>query len=168
MIRSVQIESPSQRLLFEDVLPSSGAAESAKARSVAEQTGWKRPAPCTILTNTSTLLKITDYDFDMSAAGFEEYAERRGVLSNAGIKGSGRWNVVMDHSWTKERFMSSDVMRDNREAVAKGWAGSGGQPLSVRIFTDEERELSWKVILIAKAHLQDCWEVWLNLRGEAA
>ncbi|GHV50274.1 hypothetical protein FACS1894216_02170 [Synergistales bacterium] len=120
------------------------------AKSIYDQTGWKRPYPQTILMDTDILQKVTEHDFDIMAPGFEEYAERRGCLNGAGVKGSDRWKIVTDHSWTLKKFLASGLLSRNEKKTIK--------------FDEADVRTTWKCILYAKAHLQDCWELWNQTR----
>ena len=47
------------------------------ARTVYEQTGWKRPYPETICQDLDAQLKITEYDYDMMNPEFVAYVKAR-------------------------------------------------------------------------------------------
>lgn len=47
------------------------------ARSIFEQTGWKRPHPQTICQEHEVLLKIREYDFDKTDRKFLDYVKSR-------------------------------------------------------------------------------------------
>jgi hypothetical protein len=102
------------------------------ARSIAEQTGWNRPHPMTMLQGFDTalelLLRITEWDFDLSDPGFVFYCKQRGTLYLVGEPGTAWWQMVCDFS---------------RKEVGPG-AG-----------------LDTKYLLIARGRLQDCWEMYL-------
>lgn len=49
----------------------------AKARSVQEQTGWKRSSPLALCMVPEVLSRITEHDYDLQDAGFVEYFRSR-------------------------------------------------------------------------------------------
>lgn len=51
------------------------------AKTIFEQTGWRRPHPQTILQDTATLMRIYEFDYNLSDPGFVRYFESRtGVM----------------------------------------------------------------------------------------
>jgi hypothetical protein len=101
--------------------------------------------------NSELLEKVTEYDFDINAPEFKDYAKRRGCLNGAGEEGSDWWALVMDTSWTLEKFLASDLLSNNLGVVGRS---------EDRYFDEAHRKLTWKCILIARARLQDAWEIW--------
>ena len=59
------------------------------ARSIFEQTGWKRPHAATLLMDTGTLKLVTANDYGLSDEQLEEYSRRRG-WKKGGWRGGGR------------------------------------------------------------------------------
>ncbi len=166
-----------QKALFEIQTKATGI-------SIEEQTGWKRSRPQTILQDIDLLLKVTEYDYDVTNRDFLEYAYHRGCL-NGPIKRTRdvpkhfQANFILsfaNYSRThhKEKTivecledpysMCRTFIFDHTLTFEDYWASSchrvsfGGAFLS-----DEERRTTWKVILIARAHLQDCWEIFNDI-----
>jgi hypothetical protein len=86
-----------------------------KARTVSAQTGFRRAAPETLITDYDTVMKITEFDFDLTAPGFEAYAIKRLGYQLSEIKDREIWKAITDHSITEKSFMASAFMRDNRK-----------------------------------------------------
>ncbi len=47
------------------------------ARSIEEQTGWKRPLPVSVVMNADLLEKVTEFDYDLNDPGFVQYFTAR-------------------------------------------------------------------------------------------
>jgi hypothetical protein len=120
--------------------------------SIAQQTGWKRPYPKMICQDINVLQRVTEYDFDLNDATFARYAEQRCGRGVAGIEGSVEWRFTGDYSKGRAEFMNNFYFRFTQPIPP----GSGKR----RKLTDEEMESRWKWIGIARAKLQDAWEIY--------
>ena len=127
------------------------------ARSIFEQTGWKRPHAATLLMDTETLKLVTEYDYDLSDEQFEEYARRRGCMNGAFREGSRHRMYVREH-WLSE----ADFLADEDPDVTHP-EPSVYNDFSPPRYTEAERRGTWQVIALARAALQDCWEVYESL-----
>ena len=121
------------------------------ARTVFEQTGWRRPYPQMLCMRYETLCKITEYGYDLSDASFVDYARRRGCLNAAFKEESALHEYVREYRRTLEEFLA-----DNRIDITHAQLYKGKR----HKYTREEILGSWKIVLVARANLQDCWEVW--------
>lgn len=110
-------------------------------KTIYQQTGWRRPGEQTICQNFDVLTRVTEYDFDLGDPDFAAYCERRGVGWKAGT--GKRLAFTANHSATKEDFF--------RE-FARSETGY--------IYSAEEMETHWRIMLAAKGAMQDCWEIW--------
>lgn len=126
------------------------------ARTIFEQTGWRRPYPQTLCMRYETLCKITEYDYDLSDAGFVDYARRRGCMNGVFREGSALREYVRDHWRTQEGFLSDDRIGITHAQLYRGDRYK---------YTREELLGNWECVLVAKAHLQDCWEIYRTARG---
>lgn len=115
------------------------------AKMIKEQTGWNRTHPKMICQDFYSLIKVTEYSFDLSNIDFREYCERRGTLQKAGIEG--RFSFTANHKATKAEFFSKFrlAILHRRKRYR---------------FTDDEMETHWKIMLAAKGAMQDCWELF--------
>lgn len=96
---------------------------------------------------------VTAFDYEFDAPGFEEYCRRRGV---AHVIGLDRRRVLMtDHQLTRAAFM-----RDTYFRSAEPVEGKKGYR-----FSDEDMETHWRIVLMGRAALQDCWELFRARRG---
>ena len=118
-----------------------------KARSIEEQTGWRRSHPLMLTQDEDVLSAITEFSY-AEIEEFMLYALFRGALNGAGKRGSGWRKLVMEHSITFEAFMAGDLLRTHLN----------GTPTS-----DDERRSLWRCICYARAKLQDCWEVFCGI-----
>lgn len=144
--------------------------------SIQDQTGWKRTNPLHLLTDYDTLIKVSSLNYDLLNKDFVNYAKSRGCMNGAGSPSPvdpdyteesfdltysipSKSNIdpyvirryVRCHWLTKENFMSSEekiytVSSDSKKPKA---------------ITGKAKESIWDCIIPARAHLQDCWEVWL-------
>lgn len=119
-----------------------------KARTIQEQTGWKRPFPSAICQDFDVRRSVTEYDFDLHDAGFRRYCEARGVLHLAGVRR--RFAFTADHLATKARFLELfGVVIQNKQP---------GKPAYV--FSAREMDTHWRIMLAAKGAFQDAWELF--------
>lgn len=120
------------------------------ARTIYQQTGWRGPMPVSICQDHNILATVTEYDFDLNDKAFQTYCRGRGVLQQA--REGKAFAFTADHAATKEQFF-----KDFRKAEK--------HPLFPQyVFSDEEMETHWKIMLAAKGALQDCWEIFKGRR----
>lgn len=132
-----------------------GGLSRAKAPSIEQQTGWRgRMMPVSICQDSDVLAAVSQYDFDLSDEGFCAYAERRGVLYKAGVRGSRRWQAAADHSFTFEQFCAEPSFQ-----FAIEWQGQRYR------YSDAEMAGHWRIMRIAKGGLQDCWQLYQAQRA---
>lgn len=97
---------------------------------------------------------VTAFDYELEAPGFEEYCRRRGV---AHVIGDGQRRALMaDHQRSRTAFMRAPYFRSAQRV-------DGKKPYR---FTDAEMETHWRIVLLGRAALQDCWELF-RARREA-
>jgi hypothetical protein len=151
---------------------------SGKRHSIKEQTGWKRLHPKMLLQDVNLLLKVTSFDYDLTDPEFVEYAHQRGSMSGAGYPeridpdyesqkrfyaknpcfeadyryladpnyvGNQLRPWLRNHHGTQEEFLRSEDMKYTKSGA---------------LLSEEHRLITWKCICIARAHLQDCWEIF--------
>lgn len=121
------------------------------ARTIFEQTSWHRPHPQTLLLRYETLCKITEYDYDLSDSEFVEYARSRGAMNTAFTAGSPHREYVKNY-WLTE----ADYIADQRKGVSHAQLYEGYRYK----YTEAERRSNWKLVRLARAKLQDCWEIY--------
>jgi hypothetical protein len=122
-----------------------------KRRDIAKP--WTRSGPKALCQEADLLLLVLDYSFHLDDVDFERYCAQRGVLHVAGEKPSAHWSLMKDHSRTKTDFLS-----DPHFQHAQGYGGEQYQ------FSPAEMEIQWNIVLLGKATLQDCWELYTNSR----
>ena len=97
------------------------------------------------------LLKVTEFDFDLSDDGFLFYAEQRGVLWYAGAEGSRRREFVGNVALGREDFVADPYFQFAETAP------ECGEP---HRYDEKELETAWRVICYTRARLQDAWELY--------
>lgn len=112
-------------------------------------TKWSRPGAEALCQESDFLSKVYEYDYDLSDNGFQNYCLSRGVLNVAGEKGSKRWDVFLNHNKTRNQYLSDHYFHFAQEVDGKRYK-----------YTDDEMETGWKIILIGRGELQDCWELY--------
>jgi hypothetical protein len=110
----------------------------------------RRPTPVALCQDVDTLLGIRRYDFDLNDPAFREYADRRGVLYLAGTPGSPQWRFVADHDVTEADFLGEPSFHVS---------------IGAHRYTDDDMATHWKIMRIAKAKLQDCWDIFTGRTG---
>lgn len=124
--------------------------------SIQDQTGWRRPHPEAVCQDHDVLLRITQYDYDLEAPGFHMYhRERRGLLRGTGLPLDERViSFYRDHHKTKEQYIKE-----------VGVVGRWGEEKTVGLVkTEKQLETEWLLVLLARAKLQDSWELWTTNR----
>lgn len=112
---------------------------------------WKREgvARCQ---DIDLLLHVSAHCYDLDDLKFREYARIRGVMHVAGLEGSRQWDFFRDTHLPFE-----DYERDPDLRLAIEWEGAR------RRFTDADMRTLWKTVLIGRAALQDCWELFVSV-----
>lgn len=114
--------------------------------SVEEQTGWKRRmGPVALCQDSDVLAAISEYDFDLRCEAFCAYAYQRGLGGHPGAVGSPTRRLIADHSATRDDFFAEKSFRHSM----------AGMP-----YSDAYMDTFWRIFLIRKGALQDCWEIW--------
>lgn len=109
---------------------------------------WKRPGAKALCLDPIQLLKVCEYDYDLSNTKFQAYLRMRGKLHLAGTPLSERWAFFQNFNKSKAEFLASSLKfaeLQNNERYA---------------FSPDEMETHWKIILIGRGALQDCWELF--------
>lgn len=114
---------------------------------------WTRPGPSTLCQEIYLLGMVGEFDYDLSDSAFQDYCCDRGVLHVAGEPGCRRWEYLSAHDGAKSRYLSDPYFQLAEEVDGKQYR-----------FTDEELESGWMVILLARAKLQDCWEIYSKVQ----
>lgn len=114
---------------------------------------WKRIGPQAICKDPDLLRHVNEFDYDLADEGFQGYCHQRGVLHVAGEPGSSYWGFCVDVRKAREQYLADPHFR----------CSMGGQYQ----FTDEESLVRWRLACLARAALQDCWELYLTHTGTA-
>jgi hypothetical protein len=119
-----------------------------------EQPGWKRPHSNMICQNIDVLLKVSEYNYDLTDSDFRDYARARLGWENISNKyiflkwqPGGKFAPVNDPA---EQETRKNEVRDVIYGLIKR-----------QIF---DNSVDQKIHDIAIAHLQDLWELFLNER----
>ncbi len=111
-----------------------------------------RVGPRALCQNVDHLMKVSEYDFDLSDSRFQAYCSARGTLHVAGEPGSTRWQWHADCSLSKDEYLANRYFQ-----FAQEFAGTRQR------YTPEDMEVQWKIILLGRATLQDCWELFQSM-----
>lgn len=126
------------------------AIQDRQAKTIEQQTGWKRPHPEMICQDHEVLLRVHDYSYDLGNEDFTRYfISRTGIQIGKEEKPElARWLLTSPKA---ERWLleSPDYKYLNGEMVPFG----------------QEREIDIKISRILKGRLQDCWELFLKTEG---
>jgi hypothetical protein len=130
-----------------------------------------------LLQDIDLLLKVMKYDYDLTNQDFVLYAKDRGCMNGAGIPelNDPDYETHMKKYGTDEKTPLNNDRGQWRRWVREHWrtfeeyksSADLRQDLSGKAISDEVRKFYWKCILIAKAQLQDCWEVYCLTEAEA-
>ena len=115
------------------------------------QKPWSRTSSVCLCQDVELLALVYEYDYDLSDSNFRRYCERRGVLYVAGVPDSRYWDYFFDHSKSSQDFISDERLRFAEEVDGKRHR-----------FSDSEIHGLWKIVLLGRAKLQDCWEMYVG------
>jgi hypothetical protein len=118
-----------------------------KRREIAKP--WSRPGPQALCQDTDLLLLVSEYDYDLSRPDFQAYCRSRGILYMAGTPGTTRWEYSEHYGTTKAEFLDNPYFQYAQEV--------NGQR---HRFTQDDMETQWRITCLARAQLQDCWELF--------
>jgi hypothetical protein len=111
---------------------------------------WVRSHPNALCQDDAVLSTITEFDYDLSNKAFRSYLTHRGLIHVTGEPGSKRETYLSDYRLTKGSYLSDAYFQFAKEVDGKRYR-----------FTDREMEIGWEIILLSRARIQDCWEVWI-------
>ena len=110
---------------------------------------WVRPGEFGLCQGVDLLIMVDEYDYDLSDKMFQSYCSARGILHVAGEPGSRRWLYLADYRKTKSDYLTDPYFQFAEEVNGKRYR-----------YTNEEMETGWKIMLLGRANLQDCWELY--------
>jgi hypothetical protein len=114
---------------------------------------WTRPGKNALCQEVDLLMLVQEYDYELSDSDFRRYAKARGILHVAGEPGSRRWEFYSDYSKTKDEFLGDSYFQLGQMVDRKQYA-----------YTLEEMEIAWRIVLLGRSALQDCWELYIDTR----
>lgn len=126
--------------------------EETKGKKVKRKTIPKprvRPDDSALCQEVNLLIMVSEYDYDLSDKTFQAYCSDRGILHVAGEPGSRRWKYLADYRKTKSVYLADPYFQLSEEVDGKR-----------HHYTNDEMETGWKIILLGRAKLQDCWELY--------
>mgnify|MGYP001576582002 CR=1 FL=1 len=126
--------------------------EETKGKKVKRKTiskPWVRPGDSALCQDTDLLLMVREYDYDLSEKAFQAYCSARGILHVAGEPASKRWKYVADFRKTKSTYLTDLYFQFSEEVNGKRHR-----------YTEKEMEAGWKIMLLGRAKIQDCWELF--------
>jgi len=110
---------------------------------------WARPSGSALCQEPDLLIMVNQYDYDLSDERFQAYCSERGILHVAGDPGSRRWKYLADFRRTKSAYLADPYFQFAQEVDGKQYR-----------YTDAEMETGWKIMLLGRAMIQDCWELY--------
>jgi len=117
---------------------------------------WTRPGNAALCQESELLMLVSDYSYDLADERFQEYCVKRGLIHVAGEHHSPRWHLMADYRSTKPEFLSNKHFQRAQEAEG-----------TRHEFTPQEMEIHWQIVLLGRAKLQDCWELYRAANGHA-
>lgn len=110
---------------------------------------WKRPGRNALCQGIDMLMMVDEYDFDLADSRFQQCCSERGVLHVAGEVASRRWEYFLDYTKSKSEYLEDPFHQYAEEVNGKRYR-----------YATEELEAGWKIVLLGRAQLQDCWELF--------
>ncbi len=109
---------------------------------------WSRNFPKSLCQDGDLLKMVTEFDYDLSNIEFQKYCIDRGRL-NFAKQGSRRWEFYEKHYLTEEEYLNDGYFHYAEEYNGKKYK-----------YTDEELRTGWRLIMLGRATIQDCWEIF--------
>ena len=100
----------------------------------------------TICQDNDVLRRIVQYDYACDDEGFMEYCEDRGIMGRMTD-----FEFCCDYTLTKDEYMKQDHPIEPPE---------NGEPPSTYVFSLDELEFFWLIVLAARGAFPDCWEMY--------
>ena len=114
--------------------------------TILEQTGWTGLMSVTICQDNDVLRRVTRYDYSCSDEGFMEYCDERGIMGRMTD-----FEFCCDYTLTKDEYMRREHPIEPPEP---------GERPSTHVFSGEELEAFWAIVVAARGAFQDCWEMY--------
>ena len=112
---------------------------------------WARPGESALCQENELLIMVDEYDYDLSDKTFQDYCSARGIALVTGKPGSRRWEYMADYTKTKHDYLTDPSFQFALEFNGKRYR-----------YTNKEMETCWKIVLLGRAKLQDCWELYFR------
>lgn len=138
------------------------------ARTLMEQTGWKRPMPQSICQDSEVLLRITEYSYDIQNQGFIRYlADRTGILLDPKHpevqrrqKAGSLKTPPAPLSLHQQIALMSDAEYLTTDLLVRKYDPSGKEKPQAEWVVIPREERNLRSHRIFKGRLQDCWELY--------
>lgn len=126
------------------------------AKSIFEQTGFKRLSTQGLCNEIKYLIKVNEYDFDLTDESFRDYLHNRGIISTKQFKIPATHAIeLIVKDETLEEFIDKFTNWSD-EKIKEEYAFSiAGIP-----FSDEDKNQFLKSFKLSKAAMQDAWEIY--------
>ena len=119
-------------------------------KTIYEQTGFKRRCEFELLQDSDLLEKVTEYDFNLKDYSFRVELSERGVI-DFGIEFPE--NEFTQYDLEIYQLLENSEIK-NHPAFMETIIG--------KKLTEKEKILHSKIIILIKASIQDCWEIYKN------
>lgn len=110
---------------------------------------WKRPSEEALCQDMDLLVMVQEYSYDLSNQAFRQYCDDRGILNVAGKPTSEWWKFADDYSKNKRDFLAAPSFHFAQEVNGSRYRYTAG-----------ELETAWLIMVLGRAKLQDCWELF--------
>ena len=109
---------------------------------------WTRSFSLSLCPESDLLEMVTDFDYDLSDPEFQIYCKNRIGLNHA-LPQSRRWDFFEKHQLTKNDYLEDPYFHYAEEYNGKRYK-----------YTEDELHSNWRVIMLGRATIQDCWEIY--------
>jgi len=116
--------------------------------TIEAQTGAVRAGPVALIQNGDLLVKVTQCDYDLFAAGFAEYCRARGVSL---------WKEALWPLFNAATFIAR-----------ADYDQQFGHSIHGQAYSADSMDSHWRRTLIARGALQDVWQLWLASQAAKA
>ncbi len=149
MHRALEAQEEDRCRELEAVYQQSEATKNRKVKRRKIDKPWSRPRPQALCQDNDLLGLVNEYDYDLSNPDFQAYCCSRGTLYMAGAAGTTRWEYAEHYERTKAEYLDNPYFQFAQEVDGHRHR-----------FTRDEMETQWRIICLARAQFQDCWELF--------
>ena len=112
------------------------------ARTIFEQTGFRRAHPEQLLQDTDFLMRVNEFDYSLEDRDFRQYLSDRGVVTYENFDSD---DLSLDQKCPIEELISHPLLQFSTSGLK---------------FSDDDKRSFVKISKLERASIQDAWELY--------